>query len=140
VWLQAFRSRQGFDQAWSSARPWLYGIAANVLRAHWGHHSVDHDDEFEAVHDPWPEADGRLDAGRRWPVLLAALRDLDPEDRAVLLLVAWEHLTPTESALTLGIPAGTARWRLHRARTFLQGRVDRVVPIRPPLPYKTKEA
>ena len=32
VWLRAFRSRHNFDQQWSNARPWLYGIANNTLR------------------------------------------------------------------------------------------------------------
>ena len=35
VWLQAFRSRERYDRRWPSALPWLYGIARNVLRAHW---------------------------------------------------------------------------------------------------------
>lgn len=35
VWLQAFRSRAGYDQSWPDVRPWLYGISRNVLRAHW---------------------------------------------------------------------------------------------------------
>jgi RNA polymerase sigma-70 factor (ECF subfamily) len=38
----------------------------------------------------------------------------------VLLLVAWEELTPAEAADVLGIPQGTARSRLHRARAELR--------------------
>jgi Sigma-70, region 4 len=38
----------------------------------------------------------------------------------VLLLVAWEQLTPAEAAVVLGIPQGTARSRLHRARETLR--------------------
>jgi DNA-directed RNA polymerase specialized sigma24 family protein len=44
------------------------------------------------------------------------------EDREVLRLAAWEDLTPTEIAVVLGVPAGTNRWRLHRARTSLRAR------------------
>jgi DNA-directed RNA polymerase specialized sigma24 family protein len=38
----------------------------------------------------------------------------------VLLLVAWEQLTPAQAATALGVPPGTARSRLHRARTALR--------------------
>ena len=35
VWLRAFAGRGGYDPAHPDALPWLYGIARNVLRAHW---------------------------------------------------------------------------------------------------------
>jgi RNA polymerase sigma-70 factor (ECF subfamily) len=38
----------------------------------------------------------------------------------VLLLVAWEQLTPAQAAAVLGVPQGTARSRLHRARAALR--------------------
>ena len=139
VWLRAFHSRQGYDQEWSTARPWLYGITANVLRAHWRLRIVDHDNRIEPGHDPWSDADARLDAARRWPALRAALGQLCPEDREVLLLVAWEHLSPAEIAVSLGIPQGTARWRLHRARNLVQARLDRDSPLRSVAPGTTKE-
>jgi RNA polymerase sigma factor (sigma-70 family) len=139
VWLRAFRSRRTYDQEWPTARPWLYGISANVLRAHWRQRSCDYDKRFELGHDPWSDADGRLDAANRWPSLLAALRALRREDRDVLLLVAWEHLSPAEAAVSLGIPQGTARWRLHRARLFVQARLDAEIPLRSALPGTTKE-
>lgn len=43
-----------------------------------------------------------------------------PRRRDVLLLVAWEQLTPAEAAVVLGVPQGTARSRLHRARAALR--------------------
>ena len=62
----------------------------------------------------------RLDSGARARPLKAALSALRPYDREVLLLVAWEGLTPAEAAVALGIPHGTARSRLHRARVTLR--------------------
>ena len=138
VWLRAFRSRHSYDQGWSNARPWLYGIARNTLRAHW-RHTEHHDEPFEWIHDPWPEADDRLDAGQQRSALRDALRELSTEDREVLLLVAWERLSPAEVAVSLGIPQGTARWRLHRARSLLKERLEDKTPARPSLPC-TKEA
>jgi RNA polymerase sigma factor (sigma-70 family) len=50
------------------------------------------------------------------PLLEAALASLSAGDRDVLLLIAWEQLTYEEVSRALGIPVGTVRSRLHRAR------------------------
>ncbi len=138
VWLRAFRSRHSYDQQGPSARPWLFGIARNTLRAQWRLRVTFRDDLIELSHDPWSDADARLDAARQRPALREALRVLCPEDREVLLLVAWEHLSPAEIAVSLDIPAGTARWRLHRARALFQQRFDDETPVRSSVPC-TKE-
>jgi RNA polymerase sigma factor (sigma-70 family) len=124
VWLRAFHARRTYDPIWRNARPWLFGIAGNVLRAHWRRRVVDHDQRFELTDDPWPLVDRRLEADGQRAALEAALGDLRPEDREVLLLVAGEQLTPAEVAVTLGIPQGSARRRLHQARMDLQARFD----------------
>jgi RNA polymerase sigma-70 factor (ECF subfamily) len=134
VWVRAFGGRAGFDPAHSDARPWLYGIARNVLRAHWrGAGSgrpadragvaaaVDRAGAVQAL-DPWDDVIDRLDsaAAARTREMVGAVRALPPEEREVLLLVAWEQLTPAQAAVVLGIPPGTARSRLHRARAALR--------------------
>ena len=123
VWLQAFRSRRGYDPAWPDARGWLYGIARNCLRRHWRELRSPSADS-PLLHDPWPDVDRRLDAASGVALLRVALDSLAEEDREVLLLAAWEDLTPSEIAVVLGVPAGTVRWRLHRARTSLQAVAD----------------
>ncbi len=50
----------------------------------------------------------------------AALEQLSPEDRELVTLIAWEGLTPAQAATALGLSPGTARVRLHRARTRLR--------------------
>jgi RNA polymerase sigma-70 factor, ECF subfamily len=124
VWVRAFGARHTFRPGCDDALPWLYGIARNALRAHW--RSAARDDlavagggAVEAV-DPWDEVVERLDYAAWARELTAAVRDLPPACREVLLLVAWEELTPAEAADVLGIPQGTARSRLHRARTELR--------------------
>lgn len=52
--------------------------------------------------------------------LAAALAGLAAADRDVFVLTAWEQLTYEETARALGIPVGTVRSRLHRARAMLQ--------------------
>jgi RNA polymerase sigma factor (sigma-70 family) len=122
VWVRAFGRRGGFDPACADARPWLYGIARNVLRAHW--RSIRAEDQNQAAEavDPWDDVIDRLDsaAAASSRELAYAVRALPPEEREVLLLVAWEQLTPAQAAGVLGIPPGTARSRLHRARAALR--------------------
>ena len=70
--------------------------------------------------DPWDGVDDRLDSAARAAAALSAVRALPPAEREVLLLVAWDQLTVAEAARMLGVPQGTARSRLHRARTALR--------------------
>jgi len=119
VWTRAFAGRAGFDPAHADARPWLYGIARNVLRAHWRASRGD-GRPGEEVADPWDEVIDRLDSAAQAKPLISAVRALSAEERDVLLLVAWEQLTPAQAATVLGIPQGTARSRLHRARAALR--------------------
>jgi hypothetical protein len=53
VWLRAFRSRHSYNPQWHSARPWLYGIARNVLRAEWQRREPGCDRLTDPGHDPW---------------------------------------------------------------------------------------
>jgi RNA polymerase sigma-70 factor (ECF subfamily) len=123
--MAAFRSRASFDARWDSARPWLFGIARNSLRKHWARLRKE-DAVQDETSDPWPEVEDRLAASDIVGNLRAALNALSPEQREVLLLVAWEELTPTEIALVLGIPASTVRSHLHRARRSL---LDDAAPL-----------
>ncbi len=120
VWVRAFAGRAGYDPAYSDARPWLFGIARNVLRAHWRSHPADPAPPADPAEDPWDEVIDRLDSAGQAQALATAIRALPPAERDVLLLVAWEQLTPAQAARTLGVPPGTARSRLHRARAALR--------------------
>jgi len=120
VWLRAFEARASYDRRWPDARPWLYGIARNVLRAHWRRLGRTAPSVPAGSSDPWPDVDARIDAAAGVSALRRALAELPPGDRAVLLLVSWEGLAPAEVAVALGIPQGTARSRLHRARTSIR--------------------
>jgi RNA polymerase sigma-70 factor (ECF subfamily) len=121
VWLRAFAARGGYDARHGDARPWLYGIARNVLREHW---RSSRDEEPAALGelrvDPWDGVDERLDSASQARALMAAVRALPAAEREVLLLVAWEQLAPAEAAKVLGVPQGTARSRLHRARATVR--------------------
>jgi RNA polymerase sigma factor (sigma-70 family) len=120
VWVRAFAGRAGYDPGHADARPWLYGIARNVLRAYWRATPPAGLGAAQPAVDPWDDVDDRVDAAARAPALASALRAIPAAERDVLLLVAWEQLTPAEAAMVLGIPPGTARSRLHRARAALR--------------------
>jgi RNA polymerase sigma-70 factor (ECF subfamily) len=97
-------------------------VARHVLLRHWRERRPDPADPAHArlSLDPWDEVDARLDSAALAGPLRAAMGALPEADREVLLLVAWEQLTPTEAAAVVGIPAATARTRLHRARTRMR--------------------
>jgi RNA polymerase sigma-70 factor (ECF subfamily) len=120
VWVRAFAARGSYDPGRADARPWLYGIARNVLRAYWRTRPGTGYAAAEEAADPWDDVLERLDSAARVRALVSALRALPAPERDVLLLVAWEQLTPAEAAVALGIPQGTARSRLHRARAALR--------------------
>jgi RNA polymerase sigma-70 factor (ECF subfamily) len=120
VWVRAFSARDRYDLARPDARPWLYGIARNVLWTYWRTSQVGDRPLPERALDPWDEVVERLDAAAALQRVVQAVRSLPPVEREVLLLVAWEHLTPAEVAVVLGVAPGTVRSRLHRARTTLR--------------------
>ena len=98
-----------------SALPWLYGIARNVVRSHL-RHRTGHDPSADSYDLDWDAVNARIDATSLRERLRSALAELSPGEREVLLLVAWEQLTVSEAAETLGISDVAARSRLHRAR------------------------
>ncbi|MFE4256002.1 RNA polymerase sigma factor [Streptomyces sp. NPDC056910] len=118
TFLTAFRVRARYDASRASARPWLYGIAAHLI----GKQRRKEVRGLRALartgQDPvaagWVEDTADLVADRA--PLADALAALSAADRHVLLLVAWADLTYQEVAEALGIPVGTVRSRLNRAR------------------------
>jgi RNA polymerase sigma factor (sigma-70 family) len=122
----AFRRRGDFDDAAESARPWLFGIATNVLRndsrserrmlaaiARLDRGGGDFADEVE-------RSLARADAASEVARIAGAIEALDPDQRDVLLLSAWADLSQGEIAASLGVPVGTVYSRLSRARKTLQ--------------------
>lgn len=132
VWLRAFAGRAGFDPRRGTARAWLFGVARHVLAAHWrGAEQAGGPAGAEPAADPWQAVDQRLDAAAVAPLIRRTLRELPSVERELLLLVIWEELTPAEAAAAVGIPQGTARSRLHRARTRLRDALTPAVTAGP---------
>ena len=117
----AFDVRRRFDTTRPDARPWLFGIATNLLRHH-HRGEVRRLRAYARLDRPAHADDGlagveaRLDAERAGPALAEALMRLSTGERDVLLLFAWADLRYEEIAVALRIPIGTVRSRLNRAR------------------------
>jgi RNA polymerase sigma factor (sigma-70 family) len=122
TFLIAFRRRSAYRAEHVEVRPWLLGIATNVVR---GHERTERrryrllaraaTSPEENGPDPADSGD-RLDAQALRGPLAAALAALKRPDRDALLLFAWGDLGYEEIAAVLGVPVGTVRSRLHRAR------------------------
>jgi RNA polymerase sigma factor (sigma-70 family) len=122
TFLIAFDRRTAYDPSRPDARPWLYGIASNLIARHdraesRRYKALARVGISELFDDPDDLAVARrVDASRVRTRLADALERLPRSLRDVLLLVAWAGLTREEAAAALDIPSGTARSRLHRAR------------------------
>jgi RNA polymerase sigma factor (sigma-70 family) len=126
VFRIAFERRETYDLERPTARPWLYGIATNLLAKHRRR-------EARRIHavarlashrlPPVDLADGvsrAVDAADLWPRVADAVTALPEVERDALVLHVWEGLSYEEVADALGVPIGTVRSRLNRARGRLR--------------------
>jgi RNA polymerase sigma factor (sigma-70 family) len=140
TFLLAFRQRDRYDQERADARPWLYGIATNLI----GRHRRAEIRQYRAlartgadqVTEPFTDrVDERVSASTAGRRIAAALARLSAELRDTLLLVAWGDLSYDEAAAALGVPVGTVRSRLNRARSKLRRTLGDANPAAPTKEY-----
>lgn len=121
TFMKAFRARRTYDLSHPDARPWFFAIAIREIARH---HRVEQA-RYRLLLRSAAERGGECHADQvadaasaqtwRRP-LIEALTQLTRRERDVLLMVAWADLTYEEIARALGVPLGTVRSRLHRAR------------------------
>jgi len=124
TFLEAWRGRDKIAPDGGSLKPWLLGIATNLAR---GQHRAARRQRNAlarlAVADELPDfadaVSGRLDDVARIKALHRALAALSRPELEVLALCVWSGLGYAEAAQALGIPVGTVRSRLSRARARL---------------------
>ncbi len=123
VFATAWRRREAVP---AEALPWLYATAANVIahvirsegrRTRLGAKLATVRPLRGEVEDP---TQSLVEAAVARDMVAAALEDLGESDAELLRLWAWEQLEPAEIAAVLGCSPGTARTRMHRARTRLR--------------------
>ncbi|WP_245642482.1 RNA polymerase sigma factor [Nonomuraea candida] len=134
TFLIAFRRRAAYDISYREARPWLLGIATKLITAHRRtevsrYRALERQGPARPVEGPEEAITRDLTAQGSRTDLLNALAQLSRGDRDVLLLVAWSDMTYEEAARALGIPVGTVKSRLNRARRKVRRTLGEINPL-----------
>jgi RNA polymerase sigma factor (sigma-70 family) len=126
VFVVAFERRATFRTP-ADVRPWLFGIATNLLR----NDSRAERRALTALADLTAAAgdSGAGVVGVQRTEVLEALAALDTDQRDVVLLFAWEGLSYEEIGSALGVPVGTVRSPLARARRRLRKQLAHPTPV-----------
>ncbi|HEY3367627.1 MAG TPA: sigma-70 family RNA polymerase sigma factor [Symbiobacteriaceae bacterium] len=108
----------------SSPRTWMYRITINLCRDRLRSPALRRvlllGEDFLGVSPEPDDVEDTALAAADKAVLLAAVTDLPPEYREVVLLYYYEEMDTREVAETLALSEGTVRSRLHRARAKLR--------------------
>lgn len=127
VFLEAWRRRHEVRPNGESIRPWLLGVATNLLRndvrsRRRRRTALDRlarleDGPANRFED---EVAARLDDQRRMTQIRHQLAKLPTGQQDVVALVMWSALSHQEAAIALDVPLGTIKSRLSRARRALR--------------------
>ncbi|MEU5443816.1 RNA polymerase sigma factor [Streptomyces griseofuscus] len=125
TFLEAWRLRAKLRDEGETPRPWVMGIAVNVLRntaraARRHAVALTRLPAKDTVPDFVDELVGRMADAEELAAAGRALRRLRRGERDVFTLCVWSGLSYTEAAQALGVPVGTVRSRLSRTRTRLR--------------------
>lgn len=122
TFMACVESKDGF-RGEASFRGYLFGVARNILRRHYRdkRYKGERFDALEvSVHDMGPGPSMLVAERREQQLLLQALRQLPLDHQITLELYYWESMSGSELAAVLGIPEGTVRGRIRRAKQLLE--------------------
>ncbi len=112
-------------------RAWLFGIARNKLlmrqRASGRRRDRPESDALEVAADD-ASLGGLVEARAAHRLLLRALRRLPLDLQIALVLSYWEEMSGSEIAEVLGIPLGTVKTRVRRAKQELELIIAQLAP------------
>jgi RNA polymerase sigma-70 factor (ECF subfamily) len=142
AFLRAYEKLERFHGE-SSFYTWVYRIAINLALSDRRKHR--HAASAPLSCDPPdPHGDddpaGPLERAERDALVQRALDSLAPDHRTVVVMKEFDGLRYEEIGALLGVPVGTVRSRLHRARSELRDRlralieIDEDSPVRPTRP------
>lgn len=144
IFVALIESADSYRADRGSAVAWMYGIAHHVVDAHHRRGRRERRAQDRISGRRLLDAEGleraheRVDAERDAHRLRPHLDRLPPGERAVLELVALDHLSLSDAAAALGVKPVTARVRLHRARRALGAALTSLdgaaAPDAPPIP------
>ena len=128
TFLVAFDQRRRFRGDQTDARPWLLGIATNLLRRHWRAEQRQLKAFARTLELAPVRGDDAIvtDRCEAWDgqTLARALAKLSRDDRDALLLFVWSDLSYRQIASALAVPVGTVRSRIARARRQMRARIE----------------
>ncbi|MFA6004678.1 MAG: RNA polymerase sigma factor [Elusimicrobiota bacterium] len=123
IFMEAFKSLKSFRRQ-SAFNTWLYGLARNVCLHHARKRGkmkiLQEPEDFLEIPDP-ADHQAALERAESELNVRAAVESLPPLYRAILLLREWEQMSYADIAMTLQVPLGTVRSRLHNATVLLAG-------------------
>ncbi|MFB6529048.1 sigma-70 family RNA polymerase sigma factor [Streptomyces sp. NPDC056399] len=129
AFLEAWRCRVKVHAEGGSLRPWLLGIATNIMRGS-AREARRRDAALARMPDRGVLPDfaddvlARMTDGEQIRAARAALGKLRRREREVFTLVVWAGLDYAAAGEALGVPVGTVRSRLSRARERLRKLAD----------------
>ena len=134
VFMRAFRSIGGFRRE-AEFSTWVYGIMLNCVRNHWRRQGRRKDTasfaprcgEDDTTSEPTSPDDGPSEMSQRSETVAAvrrAIDELDVELREVIVLRDIEGQPYEALARIIGVPLGTVKSRLFRARHALKERIS----------------
>lgn len=109
-----------------SFRSWLFAVAYRQLCKHYRTRASERerfDVETVTVRDLDPTPSRVFAVRREQRLLMEALRQIPIEFQVALELHYWEQMSDAEIARTLGVPLGTMKSRIRRARQLLAERI-----------------
>ena len=128
TFLNCLKSRDQVKDS-NKFRSHLFAIAYHVLGTHLrkvyrGRGNIDLSES--SLHDLSPSPRSLIAHREEQRLLLEALRHIPVAHQVLLELHYWESMTTDEIAEVLGIPVGTARGRLRRARELLEQAMEQL--------------
>ena len=118
AFVTALRKRSDFGRV-SNPEAWLRTVALNQLRRGWRHAAV-----VRRYQAKVPGPQRSVEVGPEHVAIVAALAEVDPDQREVVVLHHLADLGTAEIAAELGVPEGTVKSRLSRGRARLAPLLD----------------
>ncbi len=139
VFIRVYRNRERYRKS-GKFSTWIFTIAANLAKneirrkvRHRNVLSLDEEREFgslsQTVPDSGPTPRTNLERSELERMILAAIEELPERYRMALVLRDIEDLSYDEVSKVLGIPGGTVRSRINRARLMVKEKLEHRVRV-----------
>ncbi len=114
----------------SSLFTWLYQILVNIIRTEARRKAANalvFPEHLPEREDSRPNVGEALSAEEEAAIVRAAVGELPPPFRAVMVFRFFEDMTVPEIAKVLSVPEGTVKSRLHEAKRFVRAKIVRTI-------------